>query len=139
LHHEQITNLLLFALPHALRNMSKSGEEHQLRRTPTTTKVASRADYKSAFICPSICPAEHVEERITPSVEVAAKIADALDVSLHYLVGATSFVVKDKKMLHRLELLEKIDDDRETILKLVDNYLTTAQLQTTHKKLKQKA
>jgi hypothetical protein len=44
--------------------------------------------------------------------------------------------VKDKKMLHRLELLEKIDDDdRETILKVVDNYLTTAQLQTTHKKL----
>lgn len=69
-----------------------------------------------------------------------AKIADALEVSLDYLVGATSFVVKDKKMLHRLELLEKIDEnDRETILKVVDNYLTTAQLQTTTKKLKQKA
>ena len=55
-------------------------------------------------------------------------------------VGASSFVVKDKKMLHRLELLDKIDDDdRETILKVVDNYLTSAQLQTTSKKLKQKA
>jgi hypothetical protein len=43
-------------------------------------------------------------------------------------------------MLHRLELLEKIDeDDCETILKVVDNYLTSAQLQTIHKKLKQKA
>jgi hypothetical protein len=43
-------------------------------------------------------------------------------------------------MLHRLELLDKIvDDDREAILKVVNNYLTTAQLQTTHKKLKQKA
>lgn len=42
-------------------------------------------------------------------------------------------------MLHRLELLDKVDDDdRETILKVVDNYLTTAQLQTTTKKLKQK-
>ena len=69
----------------------------------------------------------------------AEKIADALDVSLDYLVGASSFVVKDKKMLHRLELLEKIDDDdRETILKVVDNYLTSAQLQSTTKKLKQK-
>jgi hypothetical protein len=48
-------------------------------------------------------------------------------VCLDYLVGASSFVVKDKKMLHRLELLEKIDpDDSETILKVVDNYLTTA-------------
>jgi hypothetical protein len=54
-------------------------------------------------------------------------------------VGASSFVVKDKKMLHRLELLEKIDDDdRVTILKVVENYLSSAQLQTTHKKLKQK-
>ncbi len=51
-----------------------------------------------------------------------------------YLVGTSFFVVKDKKMLHRLELLEKIDDDnRETILKVVDNYLTTAELQTTSK------
>ncbi|HRQ49991.1 MAG TPA: helix-turn-helix transcriptional regulator [Agriterribacter sp.] len=77
---------------------------------------------------------------VLPSIEIAAKIANALEVSLDYLVGAFSFVVKDKKMLHRLELLEKIDDDdRETILKVVDNYLTTAQLQTTSKKLKQKA
>ena len=37
---------------------------------------------------------------VKPPVEVAAKIADALDVSLDYLVGASSFVVKDKKMLH---------------------------------------
>ncbi|MCB0716650.1 MAG: helix-turn-helix transcriptional regulator [Chitinophagaceae bacterium] len=73
----------------------------------------------------------------TPSVEVAAKIADALDVSLDYLVGASSFVVKDKKMLHRLELLEQLHgDDREALLKVVDNYLTTAQLHSTSKKLK---
>ena len=73
-------------------------------------------------------------------MDVAAKIADALDVSLDYLMGASSFVVKNKKMLHRLELLKKIDDDdRETILKVVDNYLTSAQLQTISKKLKQKA
>lgn len=62
---------------------------------------------------------------VKPSVEVTAKIADALDVSLDYLVGAASFVVKDKKMLHRRELLENITrEDRETILKVVDNYLT---------------
>ena len=72
-------------------------------------------------------------------MEVAAKIADALDVSLDYLVGASSFVVKDKKILHRLEPLDNTDDDRETILRVVKNYLTTGQLQTTSKKLKQKA
>ncbi|PZR23840.1 MAG: XRE family transcriptional regulator [Citrobacter freundii] len=74
---------------------------------------------------------------MTSSVEVAPKIADALEVSLDYLIGASSFVVKDKKMLHHLELLEKIDEaDRETILKVVDNYLTTAQLRQPLKKSK---
>jgi transcriptional regulator with XRE-family HTH domain len=100
----------------------------------------SRDDLAKAVGTSPAIIGRYERNEITPSVEVAAKIADALDVSLDYLVGASSFVVKDKKMLHRLELLEKIDtDDRDTILKVVDNYLTSAQLQTTQKKLKQKA
>jgi len=35
--------------------------------------------------------------------------------------------------MHRLELLEQLkEDDRATLLKVADNYHTTAQLQTTH-------
>ena len=108
----------------------------QLRKDNSLSRdeLAKEVGTSSAII------GRYERNEITPSVDVAAKIADALEVSLDYLVGASSFVVKDKKMLHRLELLEKIDDDdRETILKVVDNYLTTAQLQTTSKKLKQKA
>ena len=46
-------------------------------------------------------------------------------------------VVKDKKMLYRLELLEKIsDDDKNTILKVVDSFLKEAQSNSTHNKLK---
>lgn len=75
-----------------------------------------------------------------PSVEMAKKIADALEVSLDYLVGSSAFTVKDKKMMHRLELLEQLEEeDRTALLKVVDNYLTTAQLQTTHKRLNKKA
>lgn len=74
---------------------------------------------------------------ITPSVEVATKIAEALEVSLDYLVGNTTVLVKDKKMLYRLELLDKISDpDRETILRVVDSFLKDAQLNNTSKKLK---
>ncbi len=63
-----------------------------------------------------------------PSVEIAAKIAEALEVSLDFLVGTASVVVKDRKMLYRLELLEKISpEDRATILKVVDSYLKEAQ------------
>ncbi len=47
-------------------------------------------------------------KEITPSIEVAAKFADALQVPLDYLTGGTSFIVKDKNMLYRLELLQKM-------------------------------
>lgn len=74
---------------------------------------------------------------ITPSVDVAAKIADALEVSLDFLVGSSSVLVRDKKMLYRLELLEKIsDDDKQTILRVLDSFLKDAQFASTHKKLK---
>jgi hypothetical protein len=40
-------------------------------------------------------------------------------------------------MMHRLELLEQLhDEEREALLKVVGNYLTTAQLHCTSKKLK---
>lgn len=61
---------------------------------------------------------------ITPSVEIAAKIADALEVSLDYLVGSTHSMIRDKKMLYRLELLDQMkEEDRSTILKVLDTYL----------------
>ena len=51
--------------------------------------------------------------------------------------GASSVIVKDKKMLYRLELLDKIsDDDHNTILKVVDSYLKEAQTNSTRSKLK---
>ncbi len=75
-------------------------------------------------------------EEITPSIEVAAKIANALDVSLDYLTGGTSTIVKDKKMLYRLELLQKLSKkERDTILHVMDSLLQTAQLATTQQKL----
>ena len=38
-----------------------------------------------------------------PSVEIATKIADSLEVSLDFLVGKSTKTVKDKSMLERLE------------------------------------
>ena len=73
---------------------------------------------------------------ITPSVDTAKNIADALDVSLDYLTGSTSGVVKDKKMIYRLELLQKIgQNERDRILYVLDSLLRDAQLTTTQQKL----
>lgn len=75
-------------------------------------------------------------KEITPSIDVAKKMADALEVSLDYLTGGTSSMIKDKKMLYRLELLQKVSQkERDTILHVLDSLLQTAQLSTTQQKL----
>jgi|SRR5690606_11776763 len=74
---------------------------------------------------------------MTPSAEMSKKIADALDVSLDYLVGSSSVLVKDKKMAYRLELLEKISgEDRKTILKVLDSLLKDEQTASLDKRLR---
>ncbi len=75
-------------------------------------------------------------DEITPSVEIAKKMADALEVSLDYLTGSTNYVIQDKKMLYRLELLDKINKpERERILHVMDSLLRDAQTSLTHQKL----
>lgn len=63
-------------------------------------------------------------------------MADALEVSLDYLIGSTDFVIQDKKMLYRLELLQKIaQPERERILLVMDSLLRDAQINLTQQKL----
>lgn len=50
---------------------------------------------------------------ITPSVEIANKIALALDVSLDYLVGNNSVMVKDKKILERIETIASMPNNEQ--------------------------
>jgi len=74
-------------------------------------------------------------EEITPSVEIAKKIADALGVSLDFLIGSTDLQI-DKKMMFRLELLDKVSkEERERILHVMDSLLRDAQSMDAHKKL----
>ncbi len=53
---------------------------------------------------------------ITPSVEIANKIAQALDVSLDYLVGNSSVMVRDKKILERMEAIASMPNGEQTQL-----------------------
>jgi transcriptional regulator with XRE-family HTH domain len=60
-------------------------------------------------------------DEITPSVEIANKIAKALDVSLDYLVGNNSIVVKDKKIIQRMEDIANMNDtDQLQIFNVID-------------------
>ncbi|MCX2746031.1 helix-turn-helix transcriptional regulator [Mangrovivirga sp. M17] len=49
-------------------------------------------------------------DEMKPSIEVAAKMADYLDVSLDYLVGAADELI-DKKTLNRVLELQKLPED----------------------------
>lgn len=53
---------------------------------------------------------------ITPSVEIANKMALALDVSLDYLVGNTDAIVKDKRILERVENIATMPEEEQAQL-----------------------
>ena len=63
-------------------------------------------------------------DEITPSVEIANKIAQALDVSLDYLVGNNSVIVKDKKILERIEAIADMPtNEQNQIFNVIDALL----------------
>ena len=53
---------------------------------------------------------KYERDEAKPSIEAAAKMADILEVSLDYLVGATD-IEPDKKTLNRILELQKLPED----------------------------
>lgn len=67
---------------------------------------------------------------VKPSVEVAAKIAEALGVSLDYLVGATELEV-DQATMNRLQEIAKLSPkERELVYEFLDAFITKSKLTT---------
>jgi len=59
----------------------------------------------------------------------AKKLADALEVSLYYLVGEGDLKVLDKRTLKRLEDIELLpDEDRNHIFYTLDNLIKAAKI-----------
>ncbi|MCD9574169.1 helix-turn-helix domain-containing protein [Flavobacterium soyae] len=59
-----------------------------------------------------------------PSIDAAKKIADALGVSLDYLVGVTSQTSFDKRTLERIIDLELLEESKkQTLYDLIDTYI----------------
>lgn len=90
------------------KNMSQEELAKALKATPTTIGRYERDEVK-------------------PSIEVAVKIAKALDVSLDYLAGVSQSSIKDKKMIDRMNAILNLDDkDKECILFAIDGLLRDA-------------
>jgi transcriptional regulator with XRE-family HTH domain len=59
----------------------------------------------------------------TPSVEIAKNIAQALDVSLDFMVGNTELIL-DPAILQKIQEIQQLPDvDRNHLLYLMDNIL----------------
>ncbi len=101
-------------------------EEKGIKREDVATKIGTSAAIIGRY--------ERGER--TPSIDIAKNIAEALDVSLDYLVGDTSVLLKDKKMLYRLEVLQKVNPAyKDRILYMLDLMLKDAQSNSLSEKL----
>lgn len=70
-----------------------------------------------------------------PSVEIATKIADALTVSLDFLVGKSSLIVKDVNILERMEDIAKLPEDKKIeLFNIMDAYLRDFKTSRTYSK-----
>lgn len=62
-------------------------------------------------------------DEVKPSIEIAAKIADALDVSLDYLVGSTDLLL-DKGIINRIQDIQQLDNEnKDHLFALMDAFL----------------
>ena len=66
---------------------------------------------------------------IKPSIDVASKIADALEVTLDYLLGKSEKVGLDKKNVQRLEVIEQFpDEDKKHIFYTIDALIKSVKI-----------
>ncbi|MCP4482175.1 MAG: helix-turn-helix transcriptional regulator [bacterium] len=65
---------------------------------------------------------------VKPSIEMARKISDALDVSLDYLVGKTDMEL-DNEMLKRVQLVSKLPkQEKEHVFIFLDSFIDRMKL-----------
>ena len=77
-------------------------------------KGLSQADLGKAIGTSGDMIGIYERDEVKPSIEVAVKIADALDISLDYLVGKTKMEL-DADALRRLEDIAALSDENKSL------------------------
>ena len=96
-----------------LRKASKWSQDQLAKKIGTSAPIIGRYE----------------RNEIKPSIDVAVKIATALEVTLDYLVGDGSLKALNKKTLQRLEDIEKLsEEDKLNIFYTLDNLIKAAKL-----------
>ena len=64
-------------------------------------------------------------DEIKPSIEVAKKLADALGVTIDYLVRESGNIIVDKKLIQKMQDIEKLEEeDKKQVYYLIDMALS---------------
>lgn len=104
----------------------------QISRIRKERKIAQGELAEKVGVHPNVL-GRYEREEATPSVEVAAKIADALSVSLDYLVGNTD-VLLDKNILDKVVAIQKLpEEDRTHIMYSLDGLIQHAKTRLAYK------
>jgi len=73
-------------------------------------------------------------DEVNPSIEVASKIADELDVTIDYLINGTA-VMLDKNSIKRLQDIQKLTDkEKEHLYHTIDALLRDARARKAYAK-----
>lgn len=87
-------------------------------------KGLSREDMGQAIGTSGAIIGRYERNDMKPSIEIAAKIAQVLGISLDYLVGNASLEIKDKSMTERLESIAKMPvSKKDELFNVIDAYL----------------
>ncbi|MBO9571607.1 MAG: helix-turn-helix transcriptional regulator [Chitinophagaceae bacterium] len=86
------------------------------------TKIIT-PDLAKAIGTISVTVGRYERDEVKPSIEVAAKIADALEVSLDYLTGNTDLLL-EKSMVKRIADIQQLPEDEQAhLFALMDAFL----------------
>lgn len=63
----------------------------------------------------------------SPSIEMAVKLSEALEVTVDYLLGKERFGKYDKESVERLQEIQNLDDNtRKTLFSIIDTFVRDA-------------
>ena len=69
-------------------------------------------------------------DEVKPSIEMATQLAEALEVSLDYLVGATDILL-EKSIVNRVLDIQKLkENDKQHVFALLDAFIKQTKLQS---------
>jgi transcriptional regulator with XRE-family HTH domain len=89
--------------------------------------IAKKLDVHGAVI------GRYERDEVKPSIDVAAQIAEALQVSLDYLVGTTDLLL-DKTIIKRIQEIQKLEtEEKGHLFALMDAFLRDTKTKNAYK------